>query len=412
MTESNAKNERKEEPQINSSQEQCDMLNRCSGKGDTTEWNDWRNGNPRVEINLERAQFSGINLQGADLRRANLQGANLHKANLKGAELGQANLQGAVLGKADLQDVRLTGADLQGVNLFEADLQGADLWRANLQGADLIYSNLQGAHLRLANLQGANLRRAKLQGTDLSWADLKGTDFNMAAVDGETIIDTRKTDKKTDFTGVGLDNARVEPGVKQLLKYNIRRLGWMKWYKKHPFGRWLVQMFWEISDYGRSTGRIIACFFALAVVFAGVYYVWGLIDHPGIVDSLFEDQQGPIHPGYVGLRALYFSVVTMTTLGFGDMHAIARGVWGHVLLMMQVLLGYVLLAALVTRFAVLFTGAGPGAHFPGGKTTWQRVNETLLAVKARLHAEKGGLFAPWKALHGWLKSRHERHKGP
>jgi hypothetical protein len=63
------------------------------------------------------------------------------------------------------------------------------------------------------------------------------------------------------------------------------------------------------------------------------------------------------------LRPIYFSVVTMTTLGFGDMHANPVSVWGHVLLTFQVILGYVLLGALVTRFAVLFTAGGPAGKF-------------------------------------------------
>jgi hypothetical protein len=63
------------------------------------------------------------------------------------------------------------------------------------------------------------------------------------------------------------------------------------------------------------------------------------------------------------VRAVYFSVVTQTTLGFGDMYANAQKVWGHVFLSLQVILGYVLLGALVTRFAVLFTAGGPAGKF-------------------------------------------------
>jgi hypothetical protein len=62
----------------------------------------------------------------------------------------------------------------------------------------------------------------------------------------------------------------------------------------------------------------------------------------------------------------------MTTLGFGDMyanaHSFLRGLFGSVLLVLQVILGYVLLGALVTRFAVLFTAGGPAAKFNEEKT--------------------------------------------
>ncbi|UCC23437.1 MAG: hypothetical protein JSW23_05130, partial [Planctomycetota bacterium] len=45
--------------------------------------------------------------------------------------------------------------------------------------------------------------------------------------------------------------------------------------------------------------------------------------------------------------------------GFDDIAANPDSWGGQVLLMVQVILGYVLLGALVTRFAVLFTAGGP-----------------------------------------------------
>ncbi len=53
----------------------------------------------------------------------------------------------------------------------------------------------------------------------------------------------------------------------------------------------------------------------------------------------------------------------MTTLGFGDMYANKGSIAGHVILAVQVILGYVLLGALITRFAVLFTAGGPAGRF-------------------------------------------------
>jgi hypothetical protein len=84
---------------------------------------------------------------------------------------------------------------------------------------------------------------------------------------------------------------------------------------------------------------------------------------PGIVSNLFLGKEGPVPAWLAPFRAVYFSVVTMTTLGFGDMHANCQSFWGHLLLTAQVILGYVLLGALVTRFAVLFTAGGPAGRF-------------------------------------------------
>jgi hypothetical protein len=63
----------------------------------------------------------------------------------------------------------------------------------------------------------------------------------------------------------------------------------------------------------------------------------------------------------------------MTTLGFGDMyanaHSLFRGIFGHILMALQVILGYVLLGALVTRFAVLFTAGGQAGNLQMKKKT-------------------------------------------
>jgi hypothetical protein len=134
-------------------------------------------------------------------------------------------------------------------------------------------------------------------------------------------------------------------------------MNWEEWYKEHSFLKFLVKPFWWISDYGISTKRIIFTFFGLAFVFALLYRLF-----PDFV--MVYGQAGDIRGFW---HALYFSVVTMTTLGFGDIAANPDSWAGQTLLMIQVILGYVLLGALVTRFAVLFTAGGPAGKFADEK---------------------------------------------
>ena len=118
-----------------------------------------------------------------------------------------------------------------------------------------------------------------------------------------------------------------------------------------------------MSDYGHSTGRIASFFFGILFLFATIYYVWALAAPPGIISNMLSGQEGPVPGWLVPFRALYFSSVTMTTLGFGDMHANCLKLWGHILLTLQVFSGYVILSALITRFAVLFSAGGPADKF-------------------------------------------------
>jgi len=270
-----------------------------------------------------------------------------------------------------LQGAKLLYAKLQGAHLWNANLQGANFTFAKLQGARLFRVKLQEANLLRVNLEGAKLEEANLQGADLVEASLQGTNFVGTIVNGATFFLGCKIDENTDFRHVALENVCIESGTKILLKYNIRRMNWKEWYKKHGVLQWPVKLFWSMSKYGISTGRIMTIFFALATVFSFIYYLWPCCV---MVNGVVGDIRGFVH-------ALYFSVVTMTTLGFGDIAANPDSWLGQVVLMVQVILGYVLLGALITRLAVLFTSDGPAGSF----TPMDKETKELLA---RLEEER------------------------
>ena len=83
-------------------------------------WNEWREEQPDVRVNL-----LGAFLLRANLFRANLSEANLFRADLFGADLSEANLSRAILIKADLSE-----ADLSGAILLSANLRGVNLYAA------------------------------------------------------------------------------------------------------------------------------------------------------------------------------------------------------------------------------------------------------------------------------------------
>ena len=303
------------------------ILWQCSNDKDIGKWQEWLNKYPTAEIWLEGANFEEAILCGADLS------------------------------KAHLKEAKFVEADLRKTILYRADLKAADLTSAKLQKA-----SLREAYLRRARIESANIRGAK---------------FNLAEVDGVSLISDCEFDSESDFTGVGLDSARIDPGLKAALKNNIRRIHWQKWFdteQKKGFRNRvtsrMVKWFWWVSDYGRSTKRIIQTFFVLAFGF-GLFY-WLMAYVPSILfpswEGIIQDlKQGTSWIGVVQTfwRSQYFSIVTMTTLGFGDMHAVKGGflasLLGDFVLSGQVLLGYVLLGALVTRLGILFTSEAPAA---------------------------------------------------
>jgi Ion channel/Pentapeptide repeats (8 copies) len=320
-------------------QAQYDFLLKCSKKKDMTEWNKWRD---------EHSETEDVWLEGVDLHNAHLRGADLEFVNLKWAYLKHAHLD---------------GASLDGVHL-----EAADLSSAHLEEATLLLADLEGISLLHAHLEGANLLAAHLEGADLFCAHLEGSSLYAAIVDNETHFTNCTVDKNTDFRSVGMGSCRMTPGLKDTLEYNIRRMRYRDGSLWANIRNLPANFFWFFSDYGRSTGRIIATFLVLSLAFAVLYYVaeidWGerMVQNLSTVTRPAGEVE-TIGWRLVPFRALYFSVVTMTTLGFGDMHADPHSFWGHAALMLQVILGYVLLGALVCRLGILFQGHGPPVKF-------------------------------------------------
>ncbi len=322
-------------------QEQYRMLMRCSEKEDMTEWNEWRKENRGGMILLE--------------------GAKLHRAHMEGADLSCAHMEGADISSADLKGAKLFFAFLKGANLSFCDLDNADFNDAHLEGADLY-----DAHLEEANLVGAHL-----EDVDFTNAEMKGTTLRMASVDDRTRMSGCTHDRRTNCTGVALRSVIMEPELRSALEGNNRRFMWNRWYGQHAKahdemrGRqrllnWPLRALWFLvtipmralmwaSDYGRSTLRIALLFFLTALIFAFIYN-----NAPDIVTGLHEVDGEPVCGSVLTARVIYFSVVTMTTLGFGDMYAAPQSIPGHALLTLQVLLGYLGLGAIITRLGILF----------------------------------------------------------
>lgn len=314
-----------------------------------TAWNDWRAANPTEKPRLEEADLSeldltGVNLAEADLRNADLYGSDLSRANLKMADLSGSDLSSARLDSADMYKVdlsraslieaRLAGAYLAESKMGAADLRGANLTGCNLSGVDLegatlVGADLSGSRLDLATLADCDLRNANLGDTDLSgmrygsFRSLKGHYYGIRGLDtcfGNALFvrDARDQDY--------LDNLQYDI---ELTASPILRRWRQLWYAA-----------WSLIDYGRSLSKLSVYALILATFFGLVFSLdmnlgWGFIDYSSGAGSQ--------------LTPFYFSVVTYTTLGFGD---ITPSHWiGELLVMVEVALGYATLGLLLSILA-------------------------------------------------------------
>lgn len=299
---------------------------------------------------LGAAAFVGADLSGAMLAGADLRGVDLSQADLSGARLNEADLRGAILHGARLERASLLGCDLRGADLSEtlasaatfgavdasdADLSGADLthssWtKATLDRADLRGAVLDHARLRSASMRDAVVHRADLTCADLSDADVHGASFREADLAGARLRNLHQPAEAdwigvvlvdVDFTGAYLTRRVM---VDQNYLHEFRAQG-----RRHE----TIYQVWQFtSDCGRSFGRWGALTMAIAMAYAVIY-------------SFIHVDYGD-YPTFVS--PLYYSLVTMTTLGYGDVLP-ASGT-AQVVALTQVIIGYFMLGGLLGIF--------------------------------------------------------------
>jgi hypothetical protein len=89
----------------------------------------------------------------------------------------------------------------------------------------------------------------------------------------------------------------------------------------------------------------------LGLVFAYVYLAIGAVN-----SDAFADQSGPGGPRGAA-TFLYFSFVTLTTVGFGDIYPLSR--LARALVVLEALLGQIFLVTTVARLVALYSTLGP-----------------------------------------------------
>lgn len=304
-----------------------------------------------LEGNLVGAYLANANLAGVDLSGLDLTGADLSGADLSDCRMIGTCLRDAVLVEATLDNAQVLGADLTGADLThasarhtvfgQANLTNAVLFNANLDDATFAHADLSGSDLRAAELNRARLHEATLTHTDLSRARMQEADLTDAEV-GHAIfhdVDLSRSRIKA-ITGystadwIGIDILGADFAGAYMVRRAIMDQNYLYEFRhKSRLNAWIYQLWWVTSDCGRSFVRWAIWTAIIAALFAIAY---------GFVDIDYGDYQTSLSP-------LYYSVVTMTTLGYGD--AVPASTAGQAVAMVQVVLGYVMLGGVLSIFA-------------------------------------------------------------
>jgi uncharacterized protein YjbI with pentapeptide repeats len=309
-------------------QEQYDFLMKCLKKRNFGEWSEW------YRAYLQECP-QGAHLEGANLQNAHLEGADLHDAHLERANLQNAHLEGAELRDVDMKDADFTFASVNGETIIT--IRSTDITTMGRMILHL-FRNTEAGKMIVQLLRNAKAGKMVLQvfhNTEAYKMISRLFDKDLSINDG------------TNFTGVGLDSLRIDPKLKTQLEKNIRKIQWKEWYRDNWLKQLFLRPFWWLSDYGTTTSRIIIAVFISNTVFGLIYY-W--LEQSG-VENIFNMTNTTLETAIIQSNMIVFSVTDMATR---DMDA------GPMFLVMcHIVIGYFLLAALVTRLGIMYQSLSP-----------------------------------------------------
>lgn len=341
------------------------ILLKCSKNKDSTEWNLWRNANKKDEIYLQGAELRDFNLKEADFRYVHCEQAKFFAAHCEKADFYFAHCEGAIFRGAHCE-----GANFDSTHCDGADFIGSFCIQACFENALCEKTKFEGAHCERARFIGTYCREgsftaAYLGDTIFYQADITGTDFFFVKLTQETLIGECAVSDETMFINCSLSSVTIDPGTRAKLEQNARRHAWEEWYPDQNFFlRLFTKWFWYLSNYGYSTIRILKWFFLFILMFSLFYTIF-----PEMLNTNSFVSNEPLYGRF--FRMLAFATSTMVTLGFSNINvnvaATPMSYMGTLVVTLNLLVGYFMLAVLVTRLAVLFQTLGPGLVVPKDK---------------------------------------------
>jgi hypothetical protein len=250
------------------------------------------------------------------------------KQRLEAYAQGGGMLYGISLKSADLAGIDLVnhhhkqGYDFSHADLYKANLNGAHLFNVNFSGASLMKADLRNANLNWANLESANLLGAK-------WADSKIEHIRF----GKSIRqeDEAQLAVKSKNRALALDLFEQSEEIYRDLRKHAEREGiftlsgrfiqkaltmrrmQMKPLSAQRITSKIVDLF---CGYGEEPLRIVGLSICMIILCAFIYSMTGL-NYQGELQvfstgaTLYENLS-------LFMSCLYYSVVTFTTLGYGD----------------------------------------------------------------------------------------------
>ena len=269
--------------------------------------------------------------------------------------------EGSTLLGCEFDNVSFKGSSFDGT-----DLRGTRFERTDIRGADFSAANLENVTFANADLRGATFERARIDQVVFSDVRIDGTtEFGSRLVYDRELADI---DDGETYTATAQAAIRSYREIQRLFERNglnaIERQFYLRendvrrrlaWHTGDYFNAVTSEGSRFVTGYGVSPWRVLGCCLLLILGSALLYPITGGINETVPLPKgettthtwRIVDPQEPFlpHATLVLFKSLYFSVITFSTLGYGDIRpvgSVARAIAGA-----ESFLGSLLLALLV-----------------------------------------------------------------
>lgn len=234
-----------------------------------------------------------------------------------------------------MEDFNLSYADLENINLVNEHshlgfrFKNCDFYKANLKNAHCFKVDFSNSSLMKVNFENANLHFANLENCNLLGCNFKDAKLENI-IWGKEIIQEKKARSSKNFSEK-LDYYQQAEEIYRNLRRTTEADGLFEtaglFFQKEmkmrrmqmplfSLKRFISKVVEVTCGYGERPLRIIFISFFVILFFSLLYFFAG-INYSGNIIS-FSSSNSVIDNFQVFLNSLYFSVVTFTTLGYGD----------------------------------------------------------------------------------------------
>ena len=237
---------------------------------------------------------------------------------LQGLELKRANLEGLNLVKFDSH----RGYDLSYSNFYRANLKGAHLFNSTIRNASLMKADLREASLHCCHLENTNLLGMKLDNTRIDNMEL-----GEHLLQEQQAVEARKNKANEEAEDLFLQSEEIyrllrkgaeNQGLFEMAgrftykELRMRHAQYPRFSKRH-----LISGFVDLlCGYGEKPENVIRFSLGMIIMCALCYFLFGVSYNDQILQLNLANS---LTDNVIALlNSFYFSVVTFTTLGYGD----------------------------------------------------------------------------------------------